>query len=66
MRKSKKDRWRSGKIARIIAEQDRKKAVELMLKMKGTFIMQDDTMYVNEKQLDELYKNNITMAIPTD
>ena len=66
MRRSKKDRWRQGKIARVIAEQDKKKAVELMLKMKGTFIFQDDILYVNEKQLDELYKANITMAIPTD
>jgi len=66
MRRNKRDRWRHSKIARVIAEHDRKRAVELMLKMKGTFIMQDDTIYVNEKQLDELYKNDISMAIPTE
>jgi len=66
MRRSKRDRWRQGKIARVVAEQDKQKAVELMLKTSGTFIMQDDIIYVNEKQLDELYKADIKMAIPTE
>jgi len=64
--RTKKSKWKSTKIVRIIAEKHKNKAIEIAMETGGSFMFKDNIAYLTQKQLSAMIKARIKMMVSTD